>query len=202
MRSIYLIETIVYLSKFSSFATSYLGKVLLYARLEGREKAISSSCSKKERKKRTRIRGEKRTASRRRLKRPRIWRQINSLLPWHKFKARRDTLASLPKETSKIMGGRRIFRWKRFNREDRILSSPEFGGIKFPYVYTNTDVNVTCNRIAYSLPFTRSTATRAPPDGRRLIRRRQHEKLSYSRPRTLHSRYVHARYHRYWSKHQ
>lgn len=58
MRSTYLIETIVYLSKFSSFATSYLGKVLLYARLEGREKAISSSCSKKERKKRTRIRGE------------------------------------------------------------------------------------------------------------------------------------------------
>lgn len=33
MRSTYLIETIVYLSKFSSFATSYLGKVLLYARL-------------------------------------------------------------------------------------------------------------------------------------------------------------------------
>lgn len=152
MRSTYLIETIVYLSKFSSFATSYLGKVLLYARLEGREKAISSSCSKKERKKRTRIRGEKRTASRRRLKRPRIWRQINSLLPWHKFKARRDTLASLPKETSKITGGRRIFRWKRFNREDRILSSPEFGGIKFPYIYEyRRQRNVQSHRVFFAV---------------------------------------------------
>ena len=38
MRSTYLIETIVYLSKFSSFATSYLGKVLLYFVLEKRKK--------------------------------------------------------------------------------------------------------------------------------------------------------------------